>query len=314
MRILITGGAGFIGSTYVRMVQAGLLAGVSNIKIVDNLTYAGNRKNLQKSNYEFFEFDIRDTDKMLKIASDCDAVINFAAESHVDRSILDPGSFFETNLMGTISILNVVQKLDIRFLQVSTDEVYGSIPIGASREIDPMLPNSPYAASKASADLACRSFFKTFGLNVTITRACNNYGPNQYPEKIIPFFVMRLLQSKKIPLYGNGTNMREWIHVDDHCRALHKVLFSGKPGEIYNVTGAIGLSNLDLSHKILAHFGLSDSSIEFVADRAGHDIRYSLDGSKIERELGFRTEIDFEEGLSSTIEWYRNNQEFWKSN
>jgi dTDP-glucose 4,6-dehydratase len=292
----------------------GTLPGYSAVTVLDKLTYAGNTKNLPKDGFEFIEGDIRDETLVQKIVKKHDLVINFAAESHVDRSIQDPKSFFITNIIGVQNLLDAVKSFDnCRFLQISTDEVYGSIASGSSDENFPILPNSPYAASKAAADLIVRSYFKTFGLNVLVTRSSNNYGSNQNPEKLIPLLITNLIEGKKLPIYGNGENVRDWIHIDDNCAALHAVLISGIPGETYNIGGGYEISNLLIAQKIIKLMNADPSSIQFVTDRAGHDFRYSVDTSKIERELGFRPLIPFGDGLARTIDWYLANEHWWKS-
>jgi dTDP-glucose 4,6-dehydratase len=243
-----------------------------------------------------------------------DTVINFAAESHVDRSISDSRLFLETNILGTHTLLEAAKKQRIKhFIQVSTDEVYGSIETGSFIESDPLLPNSPYAASKASADLIARSYFRTFGLDVRITRSSNTFGPNQFPEKIIPLFITNLIEGLKVPVYGTGLNSRDWIHVDDHCMGIYKVLMKGVPGEIYNVGGGTELSNIDLTKLILEIMDKDLDQIRFVEDRLGHDFRYSINTEKIKKELEYSPSSDFNENLESTINWYQLNQNWWKS-
>jgi dTDP-glucose 4,6-dehydratase len=241
-------------------------------------------------------------------------IVNFAAESHVDRSIESSFEFLHTNVMGTQTLLDLANKHGIkRFLQVSTDEVYGSIPIGSWEEAEPLKPNSPYSASKAGADLLVLAYGKTYGMNVGITRCCNNYGMRQFPEKIIPLFVSNLIDGKRLPIYGDGKQIREWIHVDDHCRGVAVVLENGKKGEVYNIAGTNEFPNIELARKIIAYFGKSEAeTFEFVADRKGHDIRYSLTGNKIRKELGYAPLIDFEKGLKETIEWYVAEESWWR--
>jgi len=243
-----------------------------------------------------------------------DVIVNFAAESHVDRSIESSYEFLQTNVMGTQNLLDLGKKHGIsRYLQVSTDEVYGSIPAGSWEEDEPLKPNSPYSASKAGADLLVQSYGKTYGMNVGITRCCNNYGLRQFPEKIIPLFVSNLIDGKRVPIYGDGKQIREWIHVDDHCRGVASVLEKGKPGDIYNIAGTDEFENIELARKIIRYFGKSEEeSFEFVADRKGHDIRYSLTGNKSHRELGIEPKIDFETGLRETIDWYVSNESWWR--
>ena len=316
MRILVTGGAGFIGSNFVRRVIDGSLTGISSITVLDKLTYAGTLTNLAElphNSFEFIEGDICDQDLTIKLARRHDAIINFAAETHVDRSIKGSRDFVMTNVLGTQTLLDAARVGAVnRFVQVSTDEVYGSISKGSWSENDPLLPNSPYAASKASADLIARSYHRTYGLDVRVTRCSNNYGPNQFPEKIIPLFLTNLLDRQKVPIYGTGSNMRDWLHVDDHCRGLHTVLMRGSSGEIYNIGGGTELTNLELTRQILNLMGADDSSIQFVADRQGHDIRYSVNISKIKEELGYQPIVPWEKGLEMTVRWYKENENWWR--
>jgi len=316
VRILVTGGAGFIGSNYVRRIADGSLDGISKITVLDKLTYAGTLTNLSDvsaSAYEFIEGDICDAELVGKLVLQNDLVVNFAAESHVDRSINGAKDFVVTNVLGTQALLDAVRKSDVKtYLQVSTDEVYGSIEDGSWPETDPLQPNSPYAATKASADLICRSYFKTHGLDVRVTRCSNNYGRNQYPEKVIPLFVTNLIDNKKVPVYGSGLNVRDWLHVDDHCRGIHLALTKGKAGEIYNIGGGTELNNLELTDRILEIMGKGQESIEYVEDRKGHDIRYSVDITKISNELGYVPQVDWEVGLKETINWYQENQAWWR--
>ena len=316
MNVLVTGGAGFIGSNYVRRIIDGTLKGISSIKVVDKLTYAGNLNNFSKSERDKFEFiqaDICDRQRLDRILVGIDSIINFAAESHVDRSIENSYPFIETNVVGTSILLDLSLKAGVNnFVQVSTDEVYGSIDDGSWQEEDPVLPNSPYSASKASADLFCRSFHKTHDLNIKITRCSNNYGPFQFPEKIIPLFITHLLAKRKLPIYGDGKNRRDWLHVDDHCEGIHKVLQHGVAGEIYNIGGGSELSNLDLTFELLNSLGFKKDFIDFVPDRKGHDYRYSVDYSKIQSELNYYPRIQFRNGIDSTIEWYKQNSSWWK--
>ena len=316
MRLLITGGAGFIGSNYIRRVIDGSLKGVNSIILLDKLTYAGTLSNLSSlppNSFEFVEGDICNQELVNQLASRSDTVINFAAESHVDRSILGARVFFETNVIGVQTLLDAARRNDIEtFVQVSTDEVYGSIIEGSWPETDPLLPNSPYAASKASGDLICRSFFQTYGFDVRVTRSSNNYGPHQFPEKIIPLFITNLINNLKIPIYGTGSNIRDWLHVDDHCIGLHLVLTKGRPGEIYNIGGGTELTNFELTQKILYLMDKDESSIEYVSDRLGHDSRYSVDISKISKELHYQPTIDFEKGLLQTVNWYLENEKWWR--
>jgi len=316
VRILVTGGAGFIGSNYVRRIADGTLGGISKITVLDKLTYAGTLTNLSQvsdSSYDFIEGDICDAELVTKLVSENDLVVNFAAESHVDRSINGAKDFVVTNVLGTQTLLDAVRKSDAKtYLQVSTDEVYGSIAEGSWPETDPLLPNSPYAASKASADLICRSYFKTHGMDIRVTRCSNNYGRNQFPEKVIPLFVTNLIDNKKVPVYGSGLNVRDWLHVDDHCRGIHLALTKGKAGEIYNIGGGTELNNLELTDKILNIMGRGQESIEYVEDRKGHDLRYSVDITKISDELGYVPQVDWEVGLAETINWYQENEAWWR--
>lgn len=316
MRLLITGGAGFIGSNYIRRIIDGSLKGIDSIILLDKLTYAGTLTNLASlppDSFEFVQGDICNDRLVDRLLSRSDAVINFAAESHVDRSILGSKVFFETNVLGVQTLLDAALRNKVEtFVQVSTDEVYGSINEGSWPETDPLLPNSPYAASKAAGDLICRSYFKTYDFDVRITRSSNNYGPYQFPEKIIPFFVTNLIDNLKVPIYGTGSNIRDWIHVDDHCSGIHLVIKRGLPGEIYNIGGGTELTNFELTRKILAIMRKSDSYIEYVSDRRGHDVRYSVDISKISRELQYKTKIDFEIGLNETVSWYLENEKWWR--
>ena len=316
MRLLVTGGAGFIGSNYVRMLLDGSLVGVSKLIILDKLTYSGNKSNLKglnQSDYEFVQGDICDSDLVSKLTKKVDSVVNFAAESHVDRSIDSSKEFFQTNVIGTHTLLEAARRNNLgSFIQISTDEVYGSITEGSWDESFPLLPNSPYAASKASGDLISQAFFRTYGIDVRITRCSNNYGPYQFPEKVIPLFITNLLKNKKVPLYGDGLNVRDWLHVTDHCRGIHLVLTKGKAGDIFNIGGGRELSNIELTRVILSAMGAGEENIEKVTDRLGHDFRYSLNIEKIERDLGYKPEISFDLGISQTIEWYKNNEEWWK--
>jgi dTDP-glucose 4,6-dehydratase len=316
VRILVTGGAGFIGSNYVRRIADGTLGGISKITVLDKLTYAGTLTNLSEvsaDSYEFIKGDICDAELVNKLVSENDLVVNFAAESHVDRSINGAKDFVVTNVFGTQTLLDAVRESGVKtYLQVSTDEVYGSISDGSWPETDPLLPNSPYAASKASADLICRSYFKTHGIDIRVTRCSNNYGRNQFPEKVIPLFVTNLIDNKKVPVYGSGLNVRDWLHVDDHCLGIHLALTKGKAGEIYNIGGGTELNNLELTDKILDIMGKGRESIEYVEDRKGHDLRYSVDITKISNELGYAPQVGWEVGLKETINWYQENEAWWR--
>jgi dTDP-glucose 4,6-dehydratase len=316
MRLLVTGGAGFIGSNFVRRIVDGTFSGISQVTVLDKLTYAGTLKNLEMlpaNSFEFIRGDISDPGLVSDLVKRNDAIVNFAAESHVDRSITGARDFIETNILGVQNLLAAALTNEVKtFVQISTDEVYGTISKGSWDEDFPLLPNSPYSASKASADLICRSYYRTFGMDVRVTRCSNNYGPYQFPEKIIPLFITNLIEDKKVPLYGKGLNVRDWLHVDDHCQGIFAVLTSGKPGNIYNIGGGRELTNRELTDLILRKFSRDESSIEYVADRLGHDLRYSVSHEKITRELGYQPKIKFEEGLEQTIEWYKNNESWWR--
>jgi dTDP-glucose 4,6-dehydratase len=316
LKLLITGGAGFIGSNYIRRIIDGSLKGVDSIILLDKLTYAGtllNLSSLPSDSFEFIEGDICDQELVDRLSKRSDAIVNFAAESHVDRSILGARVFFQTNVLGVHNLLDSARRNQVEtFIQVSTDEVYGSINEGSWPESDPLLPNSPYAASKASADLICRAFFNTYGCDVRVTRSSNNYGPYQFPEKVIPLFITNLIDNLRIPVYGTGTNIRDWLHVDDHCIGIHTVLAKGSAGEIYNIGGGTELSNLELTHRILSLMNKDESNIEFVEDRLGHDRRYSVDISKISEKLQYQPSIDFENGLMETVNWYIENEKWWR--
>jgi dTDP-glucose 4,6-dehydratase len=318
MRILVTGGAGFIGSNFVRMIARGALKEITSVTVLDKLTYAGVLSNLAEAenlnSYRFIKGDICDSKLVKSLLDDVDAVINFAAESHVDRSIAGAEDFVQTNIVGVQVLLDAIKTSGrkIRLLQVSTDEVYGSIESGSWTEEWPLLPNSPYSASKASGELLARSYQRTHGLDVVITRCSNNYGTHHFPEKLIPLFITNLLEGKKVPVYGSGLNVRDWLHVDDHCRGIHLALTQGKIGEIYNIGGGRELNNLEITDLILSAMGADKSSIEFVEDRKGHDLRYSVDWTKINRDLGYEPKVTFEDGLVQTVNWYKNNEAWWK--
>ena len=318
MKVLVTGAAGFIGSNFVRMIAAGQLQGFSGVTVLDKLTYAGVKENLKLAedfpNYQFIQGDICDPIHIGELISEVDAVVNFAAESHVDRSISGATDFVQTNIVGVQVLLDAIKASGrkIRFLQVSTDEVYGSIREGSWSEEWPLLPNSPYSASKASGELLARSYNRTHGMDVVITRCSNNYGTHHFPEKLIPLFITNLIEGKKVPVYGTGENVRDWLHVDDHCRGIFSVLMNGRSGEVYNIGGGRELTNNEITSLILEAMGADDSSIEYVEDRKGHDLRYSVDWSKINRELGYEPQVNFEDGLRETIQWYRDNEAWWK--
>ena len=317
MKLLVTGGAGFIGSCFVRHI----LNKYKDYKVInlDALTYAGNIENLDdikdKPNYKFVHGNICNKKLVRELVNEIDAVINFAAESHVDRSITGPEIFIETNVQGTLNLLQAAKEADIqRFLQVSTDEVYGTLgKDGYFYETTPLAPNSPYSASKASADLLVRAYYETYKMPVLNTRCSNNYGPYQYPEKLIPFFISKLLKDEKVPVYGDGLNVRDWLYVYDHCSAIDVVLHKGKVGEVYNIGGHNEKTNLEITKIILQAMGKDESSIEYVQDRLGHDRRYAIDNHKIQTELGWQPSLTFEEGIKLTIDWYLKNQDWIKS-
>lgn len=321
MKIMVTGGAGFIGSNFIRHMLTSYPE--HSILNLDNLTYAGNLENLKGieslSHYTFIKGDIADARLLESI--EFDAIINFAAESHVDRSILNAYPFLQTNVIGTQCLLEAAKKRKCRILHVSTDEVYGSIEEGLFIETSTVLPNSPYAASKASADLLARAYHETYGLDVSVTRCSNNYGPYQFPEKLIPLVILNAIEGKQIPVYGDGKNVRDWIHVSDHCKAIDLIFHKGKAGTVYNVGARNEVQNIDIIKKILMimdekkrHEKRSFTDlIAYVQDRPGHDRRYAIDPTKVETELGWRPEIDFDKGISSTVEWYMENREWWKS-
>jgi dTDP-glucose 4,6-dehydratase len=319
MRLLVTGGAGFIGSHFVRKCFDGSFPEISGVTVLDKLTYAGNLKNLdvvsKNREFNFVKGDICDPIIVRNLLGDKDAIINFAAESHVDRSIESSSEFVKTNISGVQVLLDAIKNKGKgkRFVQISTDEVYGSIDQGSWTEESPLLPNSPYSASKAGADLLVRSYFRTHSLDVLITRCSNNYGPFHYPEKLIPLFITNIIENKKIPVYGTGQNIRDWLHVDDHCTGIYKVLKGGRSGEIYNIGGGRELSNIEITKLILNIMGSDETAIEFVEDRKGHDQRYSVNWSKIRNELAYQPKISFEQGLSNTIDWYLTNNSWWKS-
>lgn len=315
--ILVTGGAGFIGNCFIRH----MLQKYSNYKIInlDALTYAGNLENLydvkDNPNYEFVNGDICDKDLVTQIVSGVDMIVNFAAETHVDRSITGPEIFIETNVKGTMTLLQAAKEFNIeRYLQVSTDEVYGTLgDTGYFTETTPLAPNSPYSASKAGADMLVRAYYETYKVPTLITRCSNNYGPYQYPEKLIPFFISRLLRGGKVPVYGDGLNVRDWLYVYDHCAAIDAVLHKGRVGEVYNIGGHNEKTNLEITHLILDAMNKDESSIEYVQDRLGHDRRYAISNDKITSELGWKPSVTFEEGILLTIDWYLNNKSWMES-
>ncbi len=314
LKLLITGGCGFIGSNFIRnMLEKYPDYQITNL---DKLTYAGNPDNLKDiesdPNYTFVKGDICDTDVVSKVMQDVDQVIHFAAESHVDRSIEDGAVFVRTNVLGTNTLLQGALDNDVeRFIHVSTDEVYGSIKEGSFSEMDDLKPSSPYSSSKAGSDLLAMSYYTTYDLPVTITRCTNNFGPYQYPEKLIPLFITNLMDNRKVPVYGSGMNVRDWIHVDDHCSGIDFVLNNGNTGEVYNIGGGSELTNLDITHRILAALDKDESMIEYVEDRKGHDFRYSLDCNKL-KKIGWKPKYDFDTALNGTIAWYVNNRWWWE--
>lgn len=318
MKILVTGGAGFIGSNFVNyMVDKYPEYSIVN---VDALTYAGNLENLKpsedKPNYQFIKADITDAETMDQlIGNDVDAVINFAAESHVDRSITNPGIFVQTNIQGTQVLLDAAKKYNVKkYLQVSTDEVYGSLgEDGYFTEQTPLAPNSPYSASKAGADMLVLAYYETFSLPINITRCSNNYGPFHFPEKLIPLMIINALNDKKLPVYGDGKNVRDWLHVTDHCSAIDLVLHKGINGEVYNVGGHNEKTNLEVVKEILKQLDKPESLIQYVEDRLGHDRRYAIDPTKLQKELGWEPKYTFETGLKETVQWYLDNQAWWEN-
>jgi len=319
MKILITGGAGFIGSHFVRTVLSGGYAGfeAADVIVLDKLTYAGNLANLDpvrdNPRLDFVEGDILDVQLVDDLMAGVDAVVHFAAESHVDRSILGAADFVMTNVVGTQTLLDAALRRHVgKFVHVSTDEVYGSIEHGSWPETQPLEPNSPYSASKAGSDLFARAYARTHGLDVCVTRCSNNYGPYQFPEKVIPLFVTNLLDGRKVPLYGDGRNVRDWLHVDDHCHGVHLVLSKGRAGEVYNIGGGTEMSNRELTERLIAASGATWDSVQYVEDRKGHDRRYSVDITKISTELGYAPRVPFDTGLADTVEWYRSNRAWWE--
>jgi dTDP-glucose 4,6-dehydratase len=318
MRLLVTGAAGFIGSHFLELLLRDTELKKSKIVVVDALTYSGLISNIERAqefgSFEFIEADIAESAVMEKIfaefkITDC---INFAAESHVDRSINSGEAFIRSNVLGTYNLLESFRRVSSgRYLQVSTDEVYGTISEGSWKEIQALDPNSPYSASKASADLIVQSFIRTHGINGVITRSSNNYGPRQFPEKFIPLAISNVIEGKRIPIYGTGQNVRDWIHVSDNCRAILQVFHAGSQGEIFNIGGNNELSNVDLAKLILSYMQVNADSLEFVPDRKAHDFRYSVDDSKLAKDLKFSRRIDFHEGLKQTIKWYADNVEWW---
>lgn len=316
MKLLVTGGAGFIGSCFIKHI----LNKYNDYKVInlDALTYAGNIENLDdikdNKNYTFVHGNICDKKLVRDLVSEVDCVVNFAAESHVDRSITTPEIFIETNVQGTLNLLQNSKELGVdRFIQISTDEVYGTLgKDGYFYETTPLAPNSPYSASKASADMLVRAYYETYKLPTLTTRCSNNYGPYQYPEKLIPFFILQLLKGEQVPVYGDGLNVRDWLYVYDHCSAIDVVLHKGKVGEVYNIGGHNEKTNLEITKIILEAMGRDESYIKFVKDRLGHDRRYAISNDKIQNELGWKPTVTFEEGIKLTIDWYLKNQDWIK--
>lgn len=314
MKLFVTGGAGFIGSNFIRMVLG--MGKAHSIVNFDKLTYAGNLANLESvakdSNYRFVKGDICDAEAVESAMTGCDAVVHFAAESHVDRSIYEPAPVIQTNVTGTFILLQMAKKIAAqRFVHVSTDEVYGDIAPGAfSDENFPLQPSSPYSASKASSDLLVRSYVRTYGFPAIVTRASNNYGPYQFPEKFLPLMITNLLEDKSLPIYGDGLQQRDWLHVEDHCRGIFAALERGKIGEVYNIGGADIVDNLTMAHRLLQIMGKPERLLTSVKDRPGHDRRYALDCKKIEKDLGWKPQVLLDEGLRQTINWYKQNSEW----
>lgn len=313
--ILVTGGAGFIGSNFIHYLADHRPEW--NVINLDKLTYAGNLENLAgvdgRPGYRFVKGDISDRETVAPLVAECDSVVNFAAETHVDRSIHDAGDFILTDVFGTYVLLEAFRDHERpgRFIQISTDEVYGTIARGSAKEVDPLAPRNPYSASKAGADRLAYSYFVTYDVPVIVTRASNNYGPRQYPEKVIPLFVTNALEERELPLYGDGLQVRDWLHVEDHCRAIDLLLDRGELGETYNIGGGHEITNLELTRKVLGILGKPESLIRHVDDRPGHDRRYSLDTAKL-RSLGWEPQVGFDEGLVATVEWYRAHPDWWR--
>jgi dTDP-glucose 4,6-dehydratase len=318
MRVVITGAAGFIGSRFSELfVEQASRLGYDEIVLLDALTYSGRRENmndvLRDSRVHFVEGSIVDASVTDDVLHGAHAVIHFAAESHVDRSITGARTFFETNVLGTQQLLESARRGGVeRFLHVSTDEVYGSIAEGSWREDHLLEPNSPYSSSKAGSDLVALAYYRTYDLPVVVTRCSNNYGPRQFPEKVIPLFVTNLFDGRTVPLYGDGLNVRDWLHVDDHCRGVLLAFEGGRSGEVYNIGGGVELTNRELTSRLLQLCGYDDSMIEPAADRLGHDRRYSVDWTKIHDELGYSPQVDFADGLAATVQWYRDNESWWR--
>lgn len=316
LRILLTGGAGFIGSNFVRMFAAGNFPLVESVIVVDKLSYAGdisNIRDLVSTRIQFVQGDVCDRNLIDSLTACADVVLNFAAESHVDRSIANATVFTTTNILGTQTLLDCAIKNKVSlYFQISTDEVYGSVNSGESTEDSALVPNSPYSASKAGADLMVRAYSQTHGLKTMISRCTNNFGHFQHPEKLIPRLIIAALGGEKLPIYGSGLNIREWIHVDDHCRAIYQLLVSGRHGQVYNIGSGIRLSNLDVANTVLRLMDLPIDRVKFVEDRKGHDFRYSVNTEKIFKDVGFVAQVDFEKGLLETIGWYQANRSWWE--
>jgi dTDP-glucose 4,6-dehydratase len=319
MNILVTGCCGFIGTNFVRLLLKERQDW--NIANLDALTYAGNRENLSDAesnpHYKFFKGDITDEQNILSagdlLPGKLDAIVHFAAESHVDNSIKNPGVFVRTNVEGTLKLLKYAYEKKARFLQVSTDEVYGTLgETGYFTENTPLAPNSPYSASKAGADFLVRAWFETYKLDTVVTRCSNNYGPYQFPEKLIPLAVTNLMQGKKIPVYGKGLNIRDWLHVEDHCRGILLALEKGSSGRVYNIGGHNEWKNIDIAKELVKIMGMGEDKIEFVTDRLGHDLRYAIDATRIHKELGWEPKYTFSTGLPETVKWYKENENWWQ--
>jgi dTDP-glucose 4,6-dehydratase len=317
MNILVTGGAGFMGSHFIKYLLEKYP--YYNIVNFDKLTYAGNMDNLkgieENSHYTFVKGDICDFDLLEKTVkeNEIEVIVNFAAETHVDRSILDPTAFLKTDIFGVYNILEIIKKHNLKKLvQISTDEVFGSIDAGAFTEESKFEPNSPYSAAKAGGDLLCRSYFETYRTPVVVTHSCNFLGPNQYPEKLIPLFITNLLEGKKVPLYGDGKNVREFIYIADYCKAIDLILHKAEAGEVYNIGSGDRKENIEVTKLILEKMGFGEDMIEYIKDREGHDRRYAVDSSKINRDFGWKAEVSFEDGLQKTIDWYKENEWWWK--
>jgi len=316
MKLLVTGGLGFIGSNFCRFaIKAHQDVEVANVDKIGIGANPSNLKNLEKEKrFRFVKGDTRDSKLLVSLVKGADAIVNFAAETHVDRSIADPNEFLQNNTIGTFTLLETIRKHNgqARLVQVSTDEVYGEIPQGCFSENDAPKPSNPYSASKAAADMFVHAYFKTYRMNASITRCTNNYGPYQLPEKLVPKTIIRALNNLKVPVYGTGMNIRDWIYVQDHCEAIDLVLTKGEPGQTYNVSADNEMSNIEIVKKILKHLGKDQDLITFVEDRPGHDVRYSLDSSRIRSELGWKPKRSFEEALKETIDWYVRNESWWK--